>query len=167
MTFSTFFHYIFSEIVSLNTLNKYVKQRIILYQVSFPWIFLILSPSDFLYGWEQRKKIPEMISLYICVFHWLKNTYVYEYTFSPLVLTVHLLPLNLFFIGNRLLVDTFIVRVFVPSISLRDEVSSFSNTLFWKLKTNFLPVISSVLFSCSVVSGSLPPRGLQHARLLS
>ena len=46
--------------------------------------------------------------------------------FSPLVLTVHLLPLDLFFIGNRVLVDAFIVGVFVPSISLRDEVSSFS-----------------------------------------
>ena len=89
-----------------------------------------------------------MFSLYICVFHWLKNAYGYEYMFSPLVLTVHLLPLNLFFIGNRLLVDAFIVGVFVPSISLRDEVSSFSK-IFWKLKTNFLPIISSVqLLSC-------------------
>jgi surface protein len=56
----------------------------------------------------------------------LENAYGYEYMFSPLVLTVHLLPLNLFFIGNRLVVDAFIVGVFVPSISLRDEVSSFS-----------------------------------------
>ena len=68
--------------------------------------------------------------------------------FSPLVLTVHLLPLDLFFIGNRVLVDAFIVGVFVPSISLRDEVSSFSK-IFSKLKTNFLPIISSVqLLSC-------------------
>ena len=89
-----------------------------------------------------------MFSLYICVFHWLKNAYGYEYMFSPLVFTVHLLPLNLFFIRNRLLVDAFIVGVFVPSISLRDEVSSFSK-MFWKLKTNFLPIISSVqLLSC-------------------
>ena len=89
-----------------------------------------------------------MFSLSVCGFHWLKNAYGYEYMFSPLVLTVHLLPLNLFFIGNRLLVDAFIVGVFVPSISLRDEVSSFSK-IFWKLKTNFLPIISSVqLLSC-------------------
>ena len=105
-----------------------------------------------------------MFSLSVCGFHWLKNAYGYEYMFSPLVLTVHLLPLDLFFIGNRVLVDAFIVGVFVPSISLRDEVSSFSK-IFWKLKTNFLPI--SVQFSCSVVSDSLRPHGLQHARLLS
>ena len=89
-----------------------------------------------------------MFSLSVCGFHWLKNAYGYEYMFSPLVLTVHLLPLDLFFIGNRVLVDAFIVGVFVPSISLRDEVSSFSK-IFSKLKTNFLPIISSVqVLSC-------------------
>ena len=96
----------------------------------------MLSPSDFLYGWEQRKKISKMISLYNCVFHWLKNTYGCEYVFH-IGFNSTSIAITFFPTVNGFLLEAFIVRVFAALISLSDEVSSFSKIFVLTIKNKF------------------------------
>ena len=136
--------------------------------VSFPWIFLILSPSVSIWLiWRKRNKIPKMFSLYICVFHWLKK---------HICLWIHVFPIG--FDISSISIKLVFHRKQTSSRCIHyGGVCSFNFLKGWgfffqqnfvlKIKNKSSPYyqFSSVqLLSCV---DSLRPHGVQHARFLA
>ena len=90
-----------------------------------------------------------MFSLYSCVFNWLKKyiwlwIYVFHIGFNSMSIAIKLV-----FHRKQTSGRGIHCRGVCSFDFLKGWVSSFSNILFWKLKTNFIPIIISVqLLSC-------------------
>lgn len=138
---STFFHYIFSGIVSLN-MQLSEMTGWCWTPVSFPQIFLMLSPSDFTHGWQPFKNTENVLSSHLFT-SLIKKSHGYEYTFSLLDLNMHLA--SFFFFHSKQTTGRSVrcEGVFAWA-SLRVGVSSFSKIWFWKSKTISLPIIIGV-----------------------
>lgn len=139
---STFFHYIFSGIVSLN-MQLSEMTGWCWTPVSFPQIFLMLSPSDFTHGWQPFKNTENVLSSHLFTSLIKKITWLWIYIFP--IGFKHASSIIFFFFHSKQTTGRSIrcEGVFAWA-SLRVGVSSFSKIWFWKSKTISLPIIIGV-----------------------